>query len=319
MFPDNCDTQYPRKQFVERNELDRYGFSWVLAERSGLKVPPKSFASWAHGWSWGRDVGVDIIFTDHFVASTPKDLPIVVAISQHRELLVDAGFKNVRVGGLPFAYVSESVQKRKKDSLLFILQHSARDLVQQEIAFVEYMGGLVSDFSEVYCCLYDQESEVKNPALIKMCRQLGIGIVRGARGDDMNSLYRLRAIYDHFDFVVTNSLGSHVVYASYCSCRVSVLERFYMDWNVGTELYESPRLATLTDINNVKRWYPHFFVDHPSSANNAKEWAAGEIGAASLLSNEEIHDVLGWSFLSKIKAVMRGGRRRLLRTVSKVT
>ena len=38
-----------------RNEIDRYGFSYMLSNKLKINYPPKSYALWSHGWKWNKE------------------------------------------------------------------------------------------------------------------------------------------------------------------------------------------------------------------------------------------------------------------------
>ncbi len=68
-----------------RNSMDRYGFSYLIANNLGIKKPKRSFCNWVHGWVWWRDImePVDIVGT----SPLQSDIPIVVTTNHEKKII----------------------------------------------------------------------------------------------------------------------------------------------------------------------------------------------------------------------------------------
>jgi len=285
------------------NEVDRYGFSYLLAKRCKLEKPYKSHAAWMHGWFWGDGLPIDILWPYEFISKSPKNMPVVVNNEYQKMRLYEYGFEYVVVGGLPFAYTEHSGLKKKNKSLVFLLPHTGAPLSDVELDFIHYLISKKNEFSEICCCLYANIDEFKNAKIIEICKENGINFVWGSRYDDMFSLIRMRAIFDYFDYMTTPSMGSHILYASFCGCKVFIPDMYYMDSTNMQNL--SKREIVLLDKRNVKIWYPWLIQMNESDISSMTAWAEEEIGFNHLLSSELIKNVLGWSFYGKYNAFKR--------------
>jgi hypothetical protein len=297
----------PPEPIVYRNELDMYGFSWLLAEYCGLSSPPRSFASWNHGWHFCPSEAPHYNFPGNYLLS-PNNIPHVVHRPVCHRHLVEHGFTNVHLGPLPFAFTAPSGLARMRNSLLVVVHHTGTLLHSSELKFIEKIVNIASEFNQVSFCIYDAPEEVLNNNIMQLCAEHGFNVYVGAKREDRNCLPRLRHIYDKHEYMFTNTLGSGILYAAYSGCKVGVAEPPYYGDFFDTCV---PRNQFLYAPENFGKWFPNFFVNHPKSARTHYDWAVEEIGAKHQLSAEEIRDILGWSVRGKVNALGRYLARRL--------
>lgn len=297
----------PPEPLEYRNEIDMYGFSYLLAKYCNLSAPPRSFASWNHGWLLCPIDAPHYNYPGGYLLS-PSNIPHVVHRPVLYQQLVEHGFSNVHLGQLPFAFTSPSGLTRVKDSLLVVLHHTSADFLACDLKFIEKVLKISGDFSQVSFCVYDEAEEIINAEIMHLCSIHGFSVYFGAKKYDRNCLPRLRAIYDMHEYMYTNGIGSGVLYASYSGCKVAVAAPpLYADYADDAD----PRTRYIYLPENFGKWFPNFFVDHPKSAVSHYDWAVEEIGAKHQLSAEEIKDILGWSVRGKVNAVGRYLARRL--------
>ena len=111
-----------------RNEVDRFGFSNIIAKKLKYKNVPRSFANWMHGWFWFDPEDKNINNKLDLILGYPKDfnynVPTVVSNNTFKIALENKGFSYVYSGGLPFIYTQENTTIKKLNSLLVIVPHS---------------------------------------------------------------------------------------------------------------------------------------------------------------------------------------------------
>jgi len=313
------DVKFPDVELIPlRNEVDRFGFSHVLSESFGLKYPPRSYCCYLHGWVWTPDLKPE----DLGYYFTPRDTPIVVANEFQRETLMQNGFARVIAGGLPFAYVKKSDADRKIGSLLVMPPHSMKlySLPEIEGGFFEYIDSIKDDFTEVAFCIH--ADDLGNNEFLVSLRQKGFGFVVGAHASDANSLKRMRMIFDRYEYVTTTIMGSHVLYAAFCGCRVSLLERFHCaysqqsfsgySWIANVPGYLERALDCFNNKQKLVAQFPWLFVAHPKLAALMTDWAKKEIGLNHLLEKQVLLDILGWTNQSRVRTLIRVAHRRLV-------
>lgn len=309
--------ELPAREIIKvRNDLDSYGFSYLLAKRMKLTHPPRSFGSWVHGWTfWESKSALELGYD----SSAPRDMPIVVASVNDKATLEAEGFETVLVGCLPFVYTSPSQMQRKPDSLIAFIPHGF-DYLHYSHAyddFLDYVYSIKGDFQTTYICVYAHDATDRE--LMNKIRKRDLQYVIGAQPEDANSLMRMRWIFDQFEYVLSAQMGSHLLYSAYCGCKTSFSGPFYTfdaePWKrylrVTTLSEELQRVFSVSDEAPNRERYPWLFVKHPRKAVAMQSWAQREIGAFSMLDNETIVSTLGWSALGQATGVMRALKRRL--------
>ena len=297
------EAQYllPPMPIIYRNELDLYGFSHMLAEYCNLSSPPRAFASWNHGWLFCPSDAPHHNYPGNYLLS-PSNIPHVVHRPVLYKQLMEHGFTNVHLGQLPFAFTEASGLERIRDSLLVALHHTSTHLQPSELRFIEKILSIKDDFRKVSFCIYADPEEVLNKHVIEICAKHGFSVYFGAAKYDRNSLRRLRRVYDMHEYMFTNTLGSGILYAAYCGCKVGVAAPpCYADFSETVD----PRNRFIYSLDNFGKWFPNFLVDHPKAARTHHSWAVEEIGSSYKMTARQIRDVVGWSFRGKINGFGR--------------
>jgi hypothetical protein len=306
--------------------VDRYGFSSLLAERLGLLRPRRSFANWQHGWVWWGATSYEELMMDNGLKDQSQ---FIVSKSAELDVLNSAGFKNVWVGGLPFAYTEPSKSRKVPGSLLAMPMHSAEQtnktttnkLAKSLTDYLDFLESLKSQFSSVWLSIY--YLDFSTPLLDEISRR-GLFAIEGARPNDANSLKRVRTIMDTFEFVTTNSIGSHVIYAMFSGCKVSVSgPEFLVEESdfLFDNCFKSFSKKYIEDsVYYLSRKYleikfPFILVDNPMNGFQSEEFASEEIGFYNRLTNEDILDALQWSRVGQLKGYSLGGMRRIERAL----
>lgn len=298
-----------------QGSVDRYGFLHLLAKRAGLHAPRRPFAEWVHGWVWDEVPTAESLA----VAGLPRNVTIVVRNEVERRALIREGFLRVIVGGLPFAYVARQHTHRNMHALLAIPPHSAEvgRLSSMQREYMDYLESIGKSFEKIYVSVYhlDWDGPIHKAALAR-----GLQVVQGARPDDINSLRRVRALFDAFDVVTTNTMGSHFVYALHAGARMSFCGPWFEydpatlrgDGNPNKRSERCiDRLMEIQTLSYLKARFGQFFVDSPSLGVADQAYGAAETGSEFLLSPEEIIEALGWSWRDQAHGLARGGWRRL--------
>ena len=299
--------------------VDRYGFSSVLAKQCGRRIVPRSFANWVHSWMWHEEPTDELLVCDQL----PREVTIIVRNEKERLAIEAAGFRDVRIGGLPFAYVQRQHELRYTDALLAFPPHSAESekVIAEQGAYLDYLESLKQDFESVYVSVYylDMGGAMHKGALAR-----GLRVIQGARPDDANCLLRMRSILDSFMHVTSNVMGSHMLYALFSGCKFSFCGPIYgYDESVYLgggnphglssdyvrqilELYSEPYLSER---------FGRFFVSNPRMGIQDTHFAEDLIGKRFVMAPHQIEDALGWGFQGQMRGYMTGVRRRLARSI----
>lgn len=185
-------------------------------------------------------------------------------------------------------------------------------------AYVTYIKSIAHKFSRVCLCVHKSCAEKGN--WIDAFSEQGIEIIEGAEERDANSLYRMSLLFNQFEFVTSNTFGSHVAYASYFGCKVSVAgpaEDFRREYYENVLFYKNaPEVLDIVDewysSNYMAKVFPQFCVN-PWEASLHEDWAAWQLGEQCKKNQKELRRLLGWDLTSlirsKTKAIARPGYR----------
>lgn len=305
------------KAFRLRGSIDRFGFLHLLAERCGMRSPRRSFAEWVHGWIWDECPTVESLA----MQKLPRDVAVVVRDEVERDVLLEAGFLNVHIGGLPFAYVPPQHRSRNTVSLLAVPPHSAEAerVSSGQREYLDYLESLKDDFEGIYVCIFHLDLE---GSMHRAVLERGMQVVQGARPDDASSLKRVRALFEAFEHVTSNCMGSHFVYALHSGARFSfsgpmfVYDEEVMMSGGNPHGHSKERVRRLLEIQSPEYLgsrFGDFFVDHPQRGTVDAHLGATEIGARHVLPPDNIRNILGWTVRGHLTGYTRGVFRRLRR------
>lgn len=309
-----ADRLPPRIRAPIRCEADYYGASSVIASAVGRPEPPKSTAYWTHGW-----IGQELRHPRQYARGEPGDRHLV-ATDRHAAFLRQAGFRRVEAVGLPIVYVEDRPIERLPNSLLIMPPHSLPYTKHswREREYVDLIVQLRKQFSCVVTCVnrYCVDSGVWTDAL----RQRGIPWIVGADLEDRNCLLRMSRTFRSFDFMTTNAIGSHVAYAAYFGCRVSVhgplevpREEDYRNdpWYRKYPEVLHLNLESAQEARVRERW-PWLFCE-PGEAAPGDDWGREMVGERFKRPAREIARLLGWSAVGRFVETVRESRRRVER------
>lgn len=293
----------PVEKCVMNDEAEYYGMAAIIAQKSGLLVHRKSLSGWKHGWLYAALKYPEQISGDRSYKH------YLVAKEEHAHFMREHGISATAVG-MPFVYVEEvetlSVD-RIPGSLLVMPPHSLPYTSHEwdEEKYAEEISKLKEDFNHIVVCLH--YSCVTNNLWIRAFQNHDIPWILGADSRDCNSLLRMSRIFRSFEYMTTNSIGSHVVYAAYSGCKVSIYGH-YLEYTKKDFENDSAyrRLPFLLEHNlfystreYVKRQYPFLFC-HPIDAENLRNWAGQELGVENKVSFEVLTNLLKWTFFNQM-------------------
>lgn len=298
-----------------KSGIDRYGFSYLLADLCKMNTPLRSFANWVHGWIWDEHPTAESLHC----SKLPHDVTIVVRNEMELLALKNEGFKCVLVGGLPFAYVKKQHKLRNQNALLAIPPHSAEvDRISfQQKSYMDYLESLKLNYDGIYVSIHYLDWD---GAMYKAARKRGLNVIQGARPDDANCLIRMRSLFEAFEHVTSNVMGSHFIYALDSGCRFSfcgpmfnynqdmILDRTNSKLQYSLKIM---RLEQIYDPAYLRQRFGRFFVELPNEGFTDKYYAESELGYEKLLLPNEIIGALGWTWKGQLSGYSRGAIRRI--------
>lgn len=290
----------PVEEIELRSEVDYYGAANVIAADCGLERAPVPKASWQQYWQHGWFY-FDPVHPVQFCEGGTEDL-LLVATQESVDFLASREYSNVHAVGMPFVYADFISSDRKPGSLLVMPPHSIASSQHNwnQDEYANEIAKLKRTFSCVIACI--SKSCVDKGYWTEAFEQHGIPWITGARPSDRNALRRMNKLFKSFEFMTTNATGSHIPYAAYSGCKVSIYGPFsefepqdFKDnpyYQKHPEILEADMAATKEAA--IRQRYPMLF-GHPSDATQRIEWGAEMLGAKFRRSATEIANLLGWS------------------------
>ena len=291
----------PIERVWRRSEPDSYGASYLIAQQIGRKKPPVSFAHWRHGWIY-----LNPIIHPRQLGGDPS-LVHLMATTEHVQILNNFGYKKVSAVGLPFIYADNFKTERKAGSLLVMPGHSLpyTNPHLNEHNYVSQIAAMQPYFSTIVACLHS--SCFAKGLWVSELEKYGIPYIIGADLYDKNSLSRMNYIFKSFEYMTTNRIGSHIAYAAYSGCKVSIFGE-YLPFTI-EEFADDPFYRQYPDLmhycveksqkSQLEKQYPDLFVT-PWEAPSRKDWADEVVGLKHKRSPAKIAKLLGWSLKDQL-------------------
>lgn len=296
-----------------------YGIDQILRRhcRDQQNDIPTSL-SWQHGWSSQARQRIDPVLLIQEPEIDPAKT-YLVARKDEVDYLRQNGIKSKAVG-LPFVYAQPMPCRRIPNSLLVMPAHSL-EYTAHNWKFEEYadqIAQIADQFDRVAVCIH--ASCARKGYWQPHFQRHNMDCIVGADAFDANGLVRIKTLMRQFEFMTTNTLGSHIAYGSASAMRVSIFGEYAelkaADFS-NTEFYNlHPHvLGPIIDLHSqryVRSNYGQFFCD-PRDAQLNQEWADAEIGTQNRLPPHEMRKLLGWDLISVTKKNLKLATRSVFR------
>jgi hypothetical protein len=302
------------EHFPRRCEPDAYGASYLIAQELGLDKVPESTSTWTHGWPY-----VPLVYPDQVAQqSNARQTNLVPTEDIAQFLREEFSYRNVHAVGSPFIYADPLDMERIPNSLLVMPPHTLPYLEDEwdEAAYVSAIREVADGFDHVIACIH--RHDIKKGNWVDTFSEARIPHVPGTRVRDKHGLVRMQTLFHLFDAVTANTIGSHVAYAAYCGCRVSIygpyahrsLSDFKEDpiWSGDREPVLRHNLKH-TREEAIRNRYPFLFAP-PSKSESHVEWAEKELGEECKRTPNELYKLLGWGMLEQARLKMNHYKSR---------
>lgn len=294
--------EFDFREPLQGREPDYYGASHLIAEELGLPVTPVSRSGWVHGWGPFQQwkVAPDLDPAAVFGPRSPKHRQLlnteeqVAYVKRH-------GWADSHAVGAPFTYTRPSGSLRVPGSLLVMPPHVTATTLHEwdEDDYVGPLALLKDRFSVVVACV--SAFCIEKGYWISALDRMGIPWVMGTAPSDRNGLNRMRMLFDSFEFVTSNQLGSLHAYAAFSGAKASVWgpelkytrKQFENDemWKLYPEGLEV-MLRESTHERSQER-FPSLFC-LPDDAIEQVDWARDQLGWDCRRAPAELARLLGW-------------------------
>lgn len=214
--------RHPNNRYL--GYTDTYGALKLLEDYCGKPMPLTRQIDWFY-WTHGCHGPWRMRHPGLLTANLKnKMFKYLVESKEQEAYLKKHGYKHVYAVGLPILYVKDIKVERLPRSLLIMPSHTIRgnEKLNQDAYdnYINYIKPYLDNFDLVKACVH--QGCIDNNMWIEEFKALGIDIIVGADPEDQNALLRQKHLYHQFDYVTTNAWGSHVAYALYFGCKVSI-------------------------------------------------------------------------------------------------
>lgn len=275
-------------------------------------TPKTDNLMWQHGVEYDYVITIpEMVVGSSFPSSKTK---VLVANKLLSNVIKNKICNPVFAIGLPIIYLPEYSVQRKKDSLLVFPAHgvpgsSMSDKVNLEYA--RYIQSIAHKFSNVEICIFGPDYDKEAP-IRKIFEETKLKIIRGV-DDSKNALHIQKKRMLSFSHVTSNVLGSHIPYAAFYGCRVSLAgptHTFKKEHIENIEFYKLfPKALKIIDKYSeysLKNYFSWLFCE-PHQGVECKEWANIHVGFDCKISPKKMCKLFGWNlnnvFTSKINPI----------------
>ena len=273
-----------------------YGAAANIARQLELSnATPRNCYVWSHGCRL-----LDSEDVRYYIRFPELSGNVLVARQAEARFLSNSGVLKVHAVGLPICYTERGTVSKKEGSLLVMPPHATCHSKSSKtlLEYVDYIASIRHRFERIVCCLSRQCLQEKS--LKMLFQQRGIPVVCGSAIEDANSLPRTRRLFETFDYVTTNTFGSHLAYAMAFGAKVSIAGPLHQPSteHVANEPFymENPDLNDpdyrLSRQQAMEKTFTELRVDPWSACENI-EWGRHLIGADNVRSPREIGKLLG--------------------------
>ena len=285
-----------------------YGDNNVAAVYSGFRRTPfYANGEWQHGVIL-REANCEpnMVIGSDGLSHTRRGKRYFVARSDQHVYLQGCGFTNVHVVGLPIIYVNAPQVKRQAGTLLVMPTHSLPELpsIGGEDRYVNFILALKRSFSRIVVCLHRtcfDKTEWRSKF-----ESNKIQVLRGADPDDKYTYFKLAELFSKVEFMTTNGFGSHVPYAAYFGCKVSIsgpVQAYDRSQFSNVPLYKNnPSLLQWREkvANEIRQNYGFLYTD-PENGRSQRDWAAETLGVDNKRTPVELRELFGWDLRSRLR------------------
>lgn len=282
------------------NEVDYYGFSYYLAKKLKLKKTPISISAFRHGWMHG-----DFKYPEELTMGVNRH-KYLVATSKEVSFLQEHDITNVEAVGVPYIYIKQSDLKnikRFKNSLLVMPPHSLPESSHswEEEEYITLIKNLKNEFKYIVFCIH--QTCIEKNLWIETLKKHNIPWIIGANAYDKNSLIRMAKIFKTFEYVTTNAFGSHIAYAAYSGCKVSIYGNF-CEYSIkdfeNVSLYKRypfllQQIVNIFSEKYIQEKYNYLFKS-PKESKKMVSWAKEILGEENKVSYKKLGENLGWYY-----------------------
>jgi hypothetical protein len=279
--------------------VDLYGYSKWLATHLDYKFIPISLRSFQHGWIWWNHEDMPIQKGFGLDPNVNDFWGCLVQDKEIESFLLKQGIY-AKSCGLPFLNFYNHFKNKEK----------SKDKNNENILYIPMHSNPWNDFSkDILLNAENFKFENKRLSILlswsdrNLANQLSnfyskIEIGAGALEDE--SFYRLANVFESYEYMITDFIGSHICYAIACGMKVGINARLFKPFYQGKhaaltydvqKMKESEYFENMCEINTLEymeKKYPGIVIDGGLPTYST-------LPEISICSPQEVATQLGWN------------------------
>jgi hypothetical protein len=216
------------KKFLYQ-EADFYGASKLIFGKKQLPICYK--ASWMHGLGYIFFNNVDSNVLIHY---NEDFLPIhLVNNNDTKELLNSEGRNSIAVG-MPYIYTKSFSKNKKQKTLykrIFMPNHMIAKFKRNANDYSKWKNIISKYGCDAICLATSDYINLSNTNILG-----NVKLIQGAYAGDSSSLERISKIFFSTEEVITDAIGSHIVYASASGVKIKLIDAIKDNYKFSTKI-----------------------------------------------------------------------------------
>ena len=298
--------------------LDRFGFFYWLKKELGVPLFFNSKTDWEHGWQFNE---FDCKNLTRYKWWLNRRMHQVVSSNKKKELLNSYGHKKTYVAPYPFyffnnGFLKKKFLKQKNDYNLLVIPNKIQPFTKIEeekqriLKYLTIINDYKKDYEKISVSIPPDE---KNHEIWKFIKnKLKFNYIDGISPFDQNAYYRTIELFNKFEFITSDCLGSHVLYSQLMKKKFSIchppdeIKRYHQKLHI-------PQNCPVNSKNVVKDMEYSFSIDYLKNKNsflikdNPKkgifdlDWALKTVGDNKIITKKQIRLMLNLNMIGQIK------------------
>ena len=316
--------------FQNSNGIYRFGFNKWLSKNSIISRSSYIRCNWEHGWQDDEFILKNITIYKSWIN---RKIRQIVTSQKKKDFLIQNGFKDIHVAPLPFYFFWKEFKKKSninfKKNLLVLpnkIRHNSE--INEEIknlkSYFDYIESYKNDFENIYISI--PYEEFKNQFYKDLVKKYNFDIIQGVSPFDQNGYLRVLNIFDNFDTITAQGIGSHFIYAQIMKKKISMCGPLTPPKMISSKFYLDPKCPInkkklleefeyVTSKDYILKNHSYLIKDSPLKGTYDFDWAYKTIGENKDIANSDFKKILNTNFIGQFKNYFNSIKNIFPRTI----
>ena len=305
----------PIKLNKNPNGIYRFGFNKWLEKNIALKKYFYIRCNWEHGWQDDEFICKNVTLYKYWLN---RKITQGVTTNKKKKFLDENNFKNIHVAPSIFLF-GKTLKKEKKndDNNLLVLpnkiQHGVNDQEEERrlILYFDYILSFKNDYEKIFISVPPDEK--LRDCYKNIFKKFNFNFIDGISAFDINGYDRVFELFNNFENITCQGMGSHIVYAQLMKKKISLcgpiyatkrnMLKFDIKDNCPISINKLRRFEYRASENYIKDNYRFLQRQSPLEGFYDQQWALDQIGDNKNISLNEIKKLLNLDLVGQIKNV----------------